>query len=158
MPQLDVFTFPSQLFWLCVCFLALYLIIRFIAAPKIAQSLEVREEAINEKLNQASTYREQAESLLADYEATLAQAREQAQQHYKAATRAITSELSQKQKDLHDKINDHLHLAEQKLYRERIEASKEIKTVAADLASTILEKITGHKYKPEDLFDNKEET
>ena len=158
MPQLDTSTFPSQLFWLGVCFLALYIILSYIAVPKITYVLENREQVLEEKINKASAYREQAEDLLADYEATLAKARETAHQQYKSASRTMAAEIAQKQKDFLDKLNDKLHLAEQDLYRARLEASQEIKSVAIDVASTILKKLTGHTYSPEDLLPKRKGT
>jgi len=146
MPQLDTSTFPSQLFWLGVCFLTLYFILSFIAVPKITRVFERRDEAIAAQINKASTYREQAEDLLADYEKTLADARDAAHQHAKSIASATTAEIGNKQKDYLDKLKDRLHLAEQDLYRSRIEASKEITSIAAEVANAVLTKLTGHPY------------
>jgi F-type H+-transporting ATPase subunit b len=155
MPQLDVSTFPSQLFWLGACFVVLYLILSFIAVPKITRVLETREGVIEEKINKASLYREEAEELLGEYEATLAEARKLAQERYKNVSRETISEISQKQKDFLDKLKDRQHLKEQALYRTRIELNQEIKPLAAELAVTILEKLTGRKFKQGDLLGKK---
>ena len=145
MPQLNTLTYPSQLFWLGVCFLALYLILSYLILPKVSRILEAREETIEEKINKASTYREEAEDLLADYEALLAQSKEMAQQHLKSASATISSILTTKQKDFLDKLNDRLHMAEQTLYRSKIESGKEIESLARDVANSIFEKLTGTK-------------
>ena len=158
MPQLDTSTFPSQLFWLVVCFFALYLILSYIAVPKITRVLEERGETIEAQINKASTYREQAEDLLADYEKTLAQARERAHQHSKSITAATTAAIGSKQKDFQDKLKERLHLTEQDLFRARLDASKEIKSVAAEVAVAILTKLTGVKYSPDKLLEKREET
>jgi F-type H+-transporting ATPase subunit b len=151
MPQLDISTFPSQLFWLGVCFLALYFILSFVAVPKISRVLETREKTLDNKINKASTYREQAEGLLVEYESTLAQAREDAQQRYKSATTEISAQITSQQKDLLGKLNDHLHLAEQELYRTRIEVSAQMHAVAIEVAGGVLKKLTGRNYSPEEL-------
>ena len=143
MPQLNTLTYSSQLFWLGVCFLALYLILAYVILPKITRILEVREETIEEKLNKASTYREQAEDLRADYEGILAQAKEKAQHHLKATSTTLSSTLAIKQKDFLDKLSDRLHLAEQELYRSRLESGKEIESLARDVANSIFLKLTG---------------
>lgn len=156
MPQLDVTTFPSQLFWLVVCFLALYFILSFIALPKISHILEKREETLMEKINKASTYRERAEDLLADYENILAKARDTSHQLSKAATNATLADIASQKKDFLDKLNDRLHLSEQELYRERLKVSKEITLISQDVASAILQKLTGHPYSPDKLFNKKE--
>ena len=157
MPQLDISTFPSQLFWLFVCFLALYIILAYIAVPKITQVLEKRQDIIEEKINKASADREQAENLLADYEETLAKARNVAQQNLKSTIQITNAEIANKQKDFLDKLNERLHLVEQNLYRVKLEAASDIKFVATDIANEILLKLTGHPYSSDDFPQDKEE-
>ena len=43
MPQLDVTTWPSQLFWLAITFLALYIVISRIAIPRTGGVIEKRK-------------------------------------------------------------------------------------------------------------------
>jgi len=143
MPQLDTSTYVSQLFWLVVCFLVLYLILSYIALPKITRVLQMREETIEAKINKASTFREEAEDLLGEYEASLASARAEAHNLYKASSNATTAEMAIKQKDILNKLSDRLHLAEQDLFRARIEASHELGKMSEDLANLILAKLTG---------------
>jgi len=156
MPQLDTSTFPTQLFWLGVCFIALYLILYYIALPKITSVLKVREETIEEKINKASMYREQAERLLADYELSLAQAREAAHQRYKSVANLTSAEISQQQKEFLEKLKDRLHLAEQQLFREGVQDRQEITSLASDIALVILKKITGKTYSLDDLLKREE--
>jgi len=157
MPQLDTSTYPSQLFWLVVCFLALYFILSYIAIPKIKRVLVVREATFEEKINQASLYRETAESLLSEYEDTLAHAREEAQRRYKSVSSATSSEMANKRKDLLDKINDRLHLADQDLYRARLDVGSQLHPVALEVAAAILKKLTGRVYTSPDLLKKKDD-
>ena len=46
MPQLEITTYPSQIFWLVVSFLILYLIMSKIIIPKIASVIKSRESEI----------------------------------------------------------------------------------------------------------------
>ncbi len=155
MPQLDTATFPSQLFWLVVCFLFLYFILSFIAVPKISRALVKRKETIEEKINKANTYREHAEDLLAEYEKILTQARERAHQHCKTVAVDTTIEITHKQKDFLDKLKERFHLSEQDLYRARLEASQDINSVVVEVARAILTKLTGHNYSPEELLEKR---
>ena len=156
MPQLDTSTYSSQLFWLAVCFLALYFILSYIALPKIKRVLLNREETFAEKLKQASLYRETAESLLSEYEETLAQAREEAQKRLRSISLATSSEMESKRKDFLDKINDRLHLADQDLYRARLDVGSQLHPVALEVAAEILKKLTGRVYEPQELLAKKE--
>lgn len=143
MPQLNTLTYSSQLFWLGICFFALYLILAYFILPKITRILEMREETIEEKLNKASTYREQAEDLRADYDRILEQAKEKAHQHLKSTSTTVSAAIANQQKDFLDKLSDRLHVAEQELYRSRLESGKEIESLARDVANTIFLKLTG---------------
>jgi len=151
MPQLDTTTFPSQLFWLGVCFIVLYCILSYLLVPKIVGVLESRSTLREQKINQASTYREHAEGLMIDYERTLVQARKSAQEHYQSVINATALEIGQKKQDLLDKLQDRLHVAEQKLYRARIEVSSHMEPIAQEIATEILQKLTGHTYSADQL-------
>jgi len=156
MPQLDTSTFLPQLFWLGVCFLALYLMLSSLVVPKIARVLEKRSETFKEKIHKASTYREEAEILLRDYEAALAQAREAAHQKYKDITNAALHEVAQQKKYFLERLKERLHMAEQELYESRIKASQEAESIANEVASQILEKLTGKAQKSKNLQDKED--
>ena len=143
MPQLDVTTFLPQLFWLGICFFGLYIILKAVALPKIERLLTLRAETVEQKLNKASLYREQAESLLTDYEGALAHARAEAQTKYASAAQAISSEIAHQKKLYLDKKSEILHLERQKLYRAHHEALKDVRSLKAEIAKEILEKLGG---------------
>lgn len=157
MPQLDTTTFPSQLFWLAVCFLVLYLVLSYFLIPKMVGVLDNRETIREEKLNLASTYREQAEGLLFAYESAIAQARKDAHLNYQSFTHQTVLDIAEKKKDMIEKLQDRLHVAEQDLYRERIKVSSEMKSVAQDIAAEILKKVTGHTYPADQLVVKKDQ-
>lgn len=152
MPQLDPTTFVSQLFWLGVCFLALYFIMSYIAVPRISRTLEKREAANLEKINAASTFRERAEDLLAEYEKIIEEARAQAHDKTKQSADAVLSEIEEKKKHFLEKVNDRLHLGEQELYRARVKAEKDIQPLSQEIAAFLLGKLTGGEYVPEKLI------
>ena len=151
MPQLDATTFSSQLFWLVICFLALYFILSYILVPKIAGVLENRETIREKKINQASLYREEAESLLMTYEQRLSEARQEAQHHYQFVTHETILDIGEKKKEMLDKLQERLHIAEQSLHRARIKANADMHTVAQEIAGKLLQKVTGQTYSADQL-------
>jgi F-type H+-transporting ATPase subunit b len=157
MPQLDTTTFSSQLFWLGVCFLVLYFVLSYLLIPKMAGILEDRETIREEKINLASTYREQAEGLLMAYEKALAQARKDALSNYQSFANEVVLEMAEKKREMLEKMQERLHIAEQELYRARLEASKDIQSVAQDIAGEILQKLTAHTYPVDQLFVKKDQ-
>ena len=48
MPQFDTSTFASQIFWLTVAFVTLYLVMWRVVAPKIADVLDARRRRIDQ--------------------------------------------------------------------------------------------------------------
>ena len=75
MPQLDVTTWPPQLIWLAIAFLSLFLVMRFVALPRVGGAIERRQKRIADDLETAQRFRTETEKAIADYEAALAAAR-----------------------------------------------------------------------------------
>jgi hypothetical protein len=55
MPQFDIFSFFSQLFWLFVGFSYLYLLLRFYILPAFAAILKIRAKKLNQSNSGTST-------------------------------------------------------------------------------------------------------
>ena len=80
MPQLDqIWSYPSQVFWLVVSFAVLYYVLSRIALPKVSDLLQERQERIDADLEKAENLKKEAETVLAAYEAAMADARGKAQ-------------------------------------------------------------------------------
>ena len=75
MPQLESATFISQIVWLAVTFLALYVVMARIALPRIGEVLEARQDRIAHDLDTAASLKAEAEAALAAYETSIAEAR-----------------------------------------------------------------------------------
>jgi len=78
LPQLDVTTFASQLFWLVISFAVLYAVISRIAVPKISGVLADRAGRIKGDLDQAALAKANSDAAIANYEKALAEARTRA--------------------------------------------------------------------------------
>ena len=71
MPQLDPASFPSQLFWLTVCFGTMLLVLSAFVLPRITRTLTTRQGRIDGDLQAAENLRADAEAALAAYDAAL---------------------------------------------------------------------------------------
>ena len=85
LPQLDVATWPSQLFWLVVLFGAGYLVMAKIVTPRIGAVLEERRQTLNGDLEKARNASAEAAKIRADYESDLEKARSEAAEFAKQA-------------------------------------------------------------------------
>src|ERR1700716_4206470 len=88
-PPFDKQTFPSQLLWLTVTFVALYLLMSRIALPRIESILERRRQRIAGDLAEALRLKGESDAAIAAYEKALADARGRAQ--------ALVNDARQKQ-------------------------------------------------------------
>src|SRR5260370_26199969 len=79
MPQLAVPPFPSQIFWIAVFFVVLYLLMSRVALPKIEKIVEERRNRVDGDLDKAGEMKTEAEAVIAAYEKALLDARHQAQ-------------------------------------------------------------------------------
>src|SRR5580693_589982 len=78
-PPFERDTFPSQLFWLAICFIALYVMTARLVRPRVGGIIEQRKGSIADDLAAASRLKGESEAAMAAYEKALADARARAQ-------------------------------------------------------------------------------
>src|SRR2546425_6865160 len=88
-PPFQKDTFASQLVWLTLTFVALYLLMSRVALPRIGGILEKRRQLSDADLAEASRLKGESEAALAAYDKSLADARSRAQ--------SLTNERREKQ-------------------------------------------------------------
>lgn len=93
MPQLDLSTFPNQIFWLVVTLVVLYYIMSNVALPRIAAVLADRRGTITSDIAAAEEYKLKAQEAEAAYKQAMADARAEAQKLIEAARAEMQSEL-----------------------------------------------------------------
>jgi len=135
MPQLDVTTYASQLFWLLVTFVPFYLVVYKIALPRISEVLEARQDKIDDDLKKATARKEEAEAVLAEYEKLQADSRAKAQE----ALRQVQEEMKAEAQRSAEALG-------QKLAAEAVEAEKRVQAAKdralAQLGDTVAEVVT----------------
>ena len=72
-------TFASQLLWLAVFFVLLYVLMAKVALPRVGSILQARRDRIAADLAEAQAHKEESEAAMAAYEKALADARNRAQ-------------------------------------------------------------------------------
>src|SRR5689334_3829118 len=78
-PPFEKETFASQILWLVIVFIALYVIMARVALPRIGGILEQRKGRIDGDLAQAERLKEESDATFAAYEKVLSDARGRAQ-------------------------------------------------------------------------------
>src|SRR5262245_59976427 len=78
-PPFDPATFASQLFWLALTFIVLYLLMSRVALPRIGSILKQRRNKIEGDLGEAQRLKGESDVAIAAHEKALADARGRAQ-------------------------------------------------------------------------------
>ncbi|HJQ58383.1 MAG TPA: F0F1 ATP synthase subunit B' [Vineibacter sp.] len=143
MPQLDPNYFSTQLFWLAVSFIILYLLMSRLAMPQIAGVLKRREDKIQGDLEAAQRLKEESKSVIAAYEKALADARGEAQALARQTTDAANAESARRQQEVASRIAADLAGAERRIAEARVQAMANVKSMAAEVAQQAFGRLTG---------------
>jgi len=95
LPQLDIATWPSQLFWLVVLFGAGYVVMAKMVTPRIGAVLEERRQTLDGDLEKARNASADAAKTRAEYESDLEKARSDAAEFAKQAAMEATKKPRQ---------------------------------------------------------------
>jgi len=144
MPQLEqIYTYASQVFWLVVTFGLLYLVLWRSALPKVADLLHERQERIDGDLERAERLKEEAETVLKSYEATIAEARAEAHAALRDAADRIARQSEERHTALGQKLAKDTGDAEARIARAREEALSNIRAVSAEVAQAATARLVG---------------
>jgi F-type H+-transporting ATPase subunit b len=141
-PPFDPHGFPSQLLWLALTFIALYLLMSRVALPRIGSILEQRRARIADDVAAAERYKDQSDAAIAAHEKALNEARARAQA-LANETRAKASATAQsRRKEVEAKLNLHIGEAEKTIAAARAAAMRNVLGIAGEAAGAIVERLT----------------
>jgi F-type H+-transporting ATPase subunit b len=143
MPQLNPLDWGPQLVWLLLTFGVLYLLMVYVALPRIGSVIEARAARIGADLATAEKLRRQTEEAIAAYEQALAEAKQKAHaivEEGRVKLKAETAaERARLEKDLAKKGAE----AEARIDKAKASAMKDVSAVAADVATDIVRRLIG---------------
>lgn len=145
MPQLDMSTWPPQLFWLAITFLALYFVISRVAIPRTGGVIALRKSTIDGDLAKAKNLKDETENAVRSYEAALADAKAKAQAINLENRNKLNVEIEAERAKLDAALGAKIAMAEKKVAASRDKALEDISAMAADIASDIVQQLTGSK-------------
>ena len=134
LPQLDISTWPSQLFWLVVVFTAGYILMAKVVTPRIGTVLEERRAKLDDDLSKARTASEDAARIRAEYEADLDAARSAAAETAKQAAAEAAKQAEASDAKIAKKLTEKVVKAEAKLAAAQSDAMANLNNVAAEAA------------------------
>ncbi|MFN3260467.1 MAG: F0F1 ATP synthase subunit B' [Pikeienuella sp.] len=141
MPQLNFDSWGSQIFWLVVSLVVLFLLMKNVILPRIAAGLEERSEKIEDDLDRAATFRRDAEAAEAAYEKALADARAKAQEIAQGAKDAVQADYAAAVAKADAEIAARAAEGEKRIAEIGESAAEAVSEVAADTAGAVIEAV-----------------
>jgi len=145
MPQLDPTYWASQAFWLILTFTVLYISIAKLYLPKIKNNLDDRENKIKDDLDAANKFKDLSELKLKEYEKILENSKKEVIKIHLESKNKLDKDIQAK-KDVMDKeIETEITKAQQEINELKKNSILDIQNISKDLASNIIENISGDK-------------
>jgi len=142
-PPFQSETFASQLFWLAIAFILLYVLMAKLALPRVGSIIDNRQKHIANDIAEASRLKDESDAAVAAYEKALADARGRAQVIANDMRERQAAEAEQRRHTLESELNAKLAEAEKTIAATKQTAMSSVRGIAEDAARAIVERLTG---------------
>ena len=142
-PPFQSQTFASQLVWLAIAFVLLYVLMAKLALPRVASIIESRQKRIEDDLADASRLKGESDAAVAAYEKALADARNRAQAIATETREQQAAEAEARRKTLESELNTKLAEAEKTIAATKQAAMGNVRGIAEDATRAIVERLIG---------------
>ena len=143
MPQLDPEYWPSQVFWLIIIFIIIYILISKIFIPKIKSSIDMREDKIRKDLEEAKTFKEQAELKLKEYNSLMETAKLDVKKIISKSRQKLNEEMQIKREEIQKKIDGEISNAEIVIKKLKNDSFQKVNLISQDIVSNLIKDIFG---------------
>lgn len=141
MPQLEISTYLTQIFWVLVTFISFWIIMDRIIIPRIAEQIEARKRKYDDFIIKAEEINKKAIASLNQYEKALAAAKAQAAEQISLNEAELKQFIAEKEASLNETLKEKIAENETMLEKEKNETLKKIESLSQNLAYSILEKL-----------------
>jgi F-type H+-transporting ATPase subunit b len=142
-PPFNATTFASQLFWLAITFIFLYVMMSKVALPRVGAIIENRQKRIDGDIADAGKLKAQSDEAIAAYEKALADARARAQAIANETRERQAAVAEKTRKRIEDELNTKLADAEKSITATKMAAMANVRGIAVDAAKAIVERLIG---------------
>ncbi len=145
MPQLDPKYWASQAFWLIFVFSVLYISISKFYLPKIKDNLDNRENKIKEDLENANKFKEQSEARLEEYRMILNNAKNEVIKIHFESKNILDKDIKAKKEAMEKEVEKEINKAQKEIIELKKNSIASIQNISENIASNIIENISGDK-------------
>ena len=145
MPQLEISTFPSQIFWLVVSFLILYIIMAKVIVPRISSVIKNRENEIKNNIHISEQLYRDTEIINDEIEKIKNDKETEAREIINNLRININKKINENNQILKNKLEKKLEKDEKNIFKKKEKVLKEINKIAFNLSQEIIKKISNNK-------------
>ena len=154
LPQLDLTTWPTQIFWLIISFTSFFIIIRFLITPKIKNVIDNRSLQIESDIEQSKKINAKIINIREEYDKSILEAKEKALQQTKDAINFANVEIEKKELEISKKIENKFKNHEKQLLNEKLKIKQNLEKLVIDTTISTVSKITDINLKKDELSNH----
>jgi F-type H+-transporting ATPase subunit b len=142
-PPFESDTFLSQLIWLTISFGLLYYLMAKVALPRIESIMHERAQRLSSDLEEAQRMKEEADRAGEAYQTSLREAQNKAGGIVQEARNRLQAEADERRKKQEADLSEKLAASEKTIRESTERAMGNVRGIAAETASAIVERLTG---------------
>jgi F-type H+-transporting ATPase subunit b len=142
-PPFQAQNFASQLVWLAIAFVLLYVLMAKLALPRVGAAIETRQKRIDDDIAEAGRLKQDSDAAIAAYEKALADARAGPKTSAGLLRGGLGAAAAATRKRLEDQLNAKLADAEKSIAATKEAAMRNVRGIAEDAARAIVERLIG---------------
>jgi F-type H+-transporting ATPase subunit b len=151
LPQFDPSQWPGQIVWVLAIFLVLYILFSRVFVPRIGGTISDREDRIAGDIAKARRLKDEAEAQARAAAAEMNEARERAQKLAADAKAEAKSTTAKQRAEEAGRLAKGFADAEARITAARDEAMGHVRSIAAETAVAMIERLTGVPTSPGEI-------
>ena len=151
MPQLEISTYPTQIFWVLLTFICFWLIMDRFIVPGIAEMIDARKRKYDDCLLKAERVNKKALASLQRYEETLAAAKAEAIAQIKKNENEFEKIVAERLKDINQQLSEKIAASEEQLTKDKETAMSKIEEISQAAAYAVVKKLGLETVSTEDI-------
>ncbi len=137
MPQLEISTYVTQIFWVVLTFIVFWLIMDRFIVPRIADMVEARKRKYDDYILKAEQMNKKALASLQHYEDAIAAAKTNATEQIKQSENELKVMIAEKEKAINLELKKTITANEAKLDRDKAESIAKIEEISKIVAQSL---------------------
>lgn len=142
-PPLDPSTLSPQLVWLAITFVALYMLMKRVAIPRIGGVIEERQDRIQRDIDAAERLKEEVDQAMKAYEKSLSDARGNAMAIARETRDKLSAEVDGERAAVEAETAGKLASAEARIAETKRKALASVNDIAVEIAGPVIKQLTG---------------